>query len=51
LVFASRSAVKAKIDLAPYGYKISKTLYGAEKTGSKISISSKSATSGIWVLK
>jgi alpha-glucosidase len=51
LVFASRSAVKAKIDLAPYGYKISKTLYGVEKTGSKISISSKSATSGIWILK
>jgi alpha-glucosidase len=51
LVFASRSGVKAKLDLAPYGYKISKTLYGAEKTGSKLSISSKNATSGIWILK
>ena len=51
LVFASRSATKAKIDLTPYGYKISKTLYGTEKTGSKFSINSKEATSGIWILK
>jgi len=51
LVFASRGAVKEKIDLSPYGYKISKTLFGSEKEGAKFSINSKEATSGIWILK
>jgi alpha-glucosidase len=51
LVFASRGAVKAKLDLTLYGYKVSKTLYGDVKKGGKFSINSKSATSGIWVLK
>jgi alpha-glucosidase len=51
LVFASRGAVKEKIDLSPYGYKISKTLFGVEKKGAKFSINSKEATSGVWILK
>ena len=51
LIFASRTGVKEKIDLSPYGYTIAKTLYGAEKKGQKFSINSKTATSGIWKLK
>ena len=51
LVFASRAGVDVKLDLTPYGYKIDKTLYGLEKSGSKISIKSKKATAGIWVLR
>lgn len=51
LVFASRTGVKEKIDLTPYGYSIVKTIYGVEKEGRKFTINSKSATSGIWKLK
>ena len=51
LIFASRTGVREKIDLAPYGYTIAKTLYGPEKTGRKFAINSKNAISGIWKLK
>jgi alpha-glucosidase len=51
LVFTSRTAVKEKIDLSGYGYQVSKTLFGPTKKGSKISITSKDATSGVWILK
>jgi alpha-glucosidase len=51
LVFISRSAVKAEIDLSKYGYSVAETLYGESANGDKISIISKSATEGIWLLK
>jgi alpha-glucosidase len=51
LVFTSRTAVKEKIDLSGYGYQVSKTLFGPTKKGSKFSINSKDATSGVWILK
>ena len=51
LVFISRSAVKAEIDLSKYGYSVAETLYGETANGEKITIDSKSATEGIWLLK
>ena len=51
LIFISRSAVKAEIDLSKYGYLVSETLYGEPASGDKITIDSKSATEGIWLLK
>jgi alpha-glucosidase len=51
LVYVSRTATKSKIDLAPYGYRISKTIFGENKSGTLLEIDSKSATSGIWILQ
>jgi alpha-glucosidase len=51
LVAISRDAVSATIDLSRYGYSVAKTLYGKETSGKIISIKSKTATSGIWLLK
>jgi alpha-glucosidase len=51
LVFISRSAAKAEIDLSQYGYSVSETLYGQVSKGNKIKINSKSATQGVWLLK
>jgi alpha-glucosidase len=51
LILISRSAVKAEIDLSKYGYSVAETLYGESANGDKISIISKSATEGIWLLK
>jgi alpha-glucosidase len=51
LVYISRSGTSSTIDLAPYGYKVSKTLYGQPQSGKMIKVKSKSATAGIWVLK
>jgi alpha-glucosidase len=51
LVYVSRKSVNESINLAPYGYEIDKTLYGESKTGRKLLIKSRSATSGIWRLK
>ena len=51
LVFISRSAAKAEIDLSQYGYSVAETLYGEEAKGAKIKISSKKATQGVWLLK
>ena len=51
LVFISRSAIATRIDLRSYGYTIAKTLYGERGNGTILSINSKSATSGIWLLK
>lgn len=51
LVFASRGAVKAEINLAPYGFAIDKTLYGPKLKGKKLSIKSKQAISGVWTLR
>ena len=51
LFFISRGPVKAKIDLAPFGLTISSHLAGTKAEGSKISIKSKSATFGMWIVK
>ncbi len=51
LVFISRGAVKAKIDVGSYGYAIEKTLFGDHASGTTISIKSKTATQGVWLLK
>jgi alpha-glucosidase len=51
LVFISRTAAKAEIDLSQYGYSVSETLYGQVSKGNKLKINSKSATQGVWLLK
>lgn len=51
LILIARSAVKAEIDLSKYGYSVAETLYGETANGEKITIDSKSATEGIWLLK
>ena len=51
LVLISRSAISTKIDLSSFGYSVEKTLYGPEARGTSISINSKSATQGVWLLK
>lgn len=51
LVFISRSAGSHTLDLAPLGYRVSETLFGKEATGQKIRINSKTASSGVWVVK
>ncbi len=48
LVVVSRSAGKISLDLNPYGYQISETLFGPPQLGSKISLKSKKAAVGIW---
>jgi alpha-glucosidase len=51
LIFISRSAVKAEIDLSQYGYSVAETLYGETAKGNRITINSKCATAGVWLLK
>ena len=51
LVFISRTGVKADIDLKQFGYSVDKTLFGEPAKGASISIKSKSATQGVWLLK
>ena len=51
LILISRSVVKTEIDLSKYGYSVAETLYGETANGEKITIDSKSATKGIWLLK
>lgn len=51
LVLISRGAVSSSIDLAVYGYTVSKTLYGQEASGQLVTIKSKTATQGVWLLK
>jgi alpha-glucosidase len=51
LVFISRSAAKAEIDLSQYGYVVAETLYGDSAKGAKFKINSKKATQGVWLLK
>jgi alpha-glucosidase len=51
LVFISRSATKAEIDITQYGYVVAETLYGQAAKGNKIKINSEKATQGVWLLK
>lgn len=51
LVLISRTGVKATIDFSALGYTVSQTLYGEKAKGSKVTISAKSATQGVWLLK
>ncbi|NDI23949.1 MAG: glycoside hydrolase family 13 protein [Actinobacteria bacterium] len=51
LVFVSRKGVAKNIDISKFGYSITETLFGPEKSGKKLRISSKKAVSGIWRLK
>jgi alpha-glucosidase len=51
LVFISRTGVTTSIDLSPFGLTVERTLFGYQATGSTISISSKEATQGIWIVK
>ena len=51
LIFVSRGTTKASIDLSPYGYSISETLFGPEAKGKKLNLKSKGAVAGIWLLK
>jgi len=51
LILISRGAITTKIDLSSFGYSIEKTLYGQEAKGTTISINSKTATQGVWLLK
>jgi alpha-glucosidase len=51
LVFISRTGVTTSIDLSPFGIAIERTLFGQQGSGSDISISSKEATQGIWIVK
>jgi alpha-glucosidase len=51
LVLISRGGISATIDLAPFGYAVSKTLYGQEASGQLVTIKSKTATQGVWLLK
>jgi alpha-glucosidase len=51
LVFISRKSVRTEIDLAAYGLKVMKTLYGPNATGNSITIDSDGATQGIWEVK
>jgi alpha-glucosidase len=50
LIYVAREGVREKINLAPYGMMVSKTLYGPEQSGATVSINSKSAISGVWKL-
>ena len=43
--------MRTEIDLAGYGLKVVKTLYGPVATGASIKIDSDGATQGIWEVK
>ena len=51
LVLISRTGINATIDINSLGYSVAKTLYGQEARGKSISIKSKFATQGVWLLK
>jgi alpha-glucosidase len=51
LVFISRTGVKIDIDLTPFGYTVSKNLYGEVASGSAITIDCTTATQGVWEVK
>jgi len=51
LILVSRNAMSAKIDIGKLGYSVAETLYGQEASGTFLTINSKSATQGVWLLK
>jgi len=51
LVFISRTGVTTSIDLSPFGVTVERTLFGVQGSGTSISISSTTATQGIWIVK
>jgi alpha-glucosidase len=51
LIVISRKAISAKIDVGSFGYSVAKTLYGKESSGKIVSIKSKDAITGVWLLK
>ena len=50
LVFVARKGIKEKIDLAPFGYSIKKTLFGPQASGKTLAINTKGAVGGMWLL-
>ena len=48
IVFISRNGVEVELDLAPFGFTITKTLYGASQIGNTLKITAQAATAGIW---
>ena len=50
LVVIAAKPCTVEIDLAKFGYKIARTLYGQKATGSKIKFKSNGATQGVWKL-
>jgi alpha-glucosidase len=51
LVLVSRAPISISLDLTTLGYAVDRTLYGEAAEGSKISITSRTATQGVWLLK
>lgn len=51
LIFISRKGVKVKIDVSPYGYVCKKSLYGHSAEGETVTIDSKTAVQGVWLLQ
>jgi alpha-glucosidase len=51
LVFISRTGVNCRLDLAPLGLHVERTLFGSDASGSSISIASDVATQAIWIVK
>jgi alpha-glucosidase len=51
LVFISRGEISTTLDIGQLGYSVAKTLFGCEAHGSKISIKSRAATQGVWLLE
>ena len=51
LVFVSRKAVKASIDLSALGYAVKAGLYGASAAGTKVTIDAAGPVQGVWVLE
>jgi alpha-glucosidase len=51
LVVISRTGISTTLDIGKFGYSVAKTLYGPKMYGSKITIKSRAATHGVWLLK
>jgi alpha-glucosidase len=51
LVMIASDACDVDIELAPYGYEVSETLFGEAASGSRISVKLSEAGQGIWRLK
>jgi hypothetical protein len=44
-------ACDVEIDLTPYGYEVSETLFGSEASGSQVSVKLTDAGQSVWRLK